>query len=123
MSITKNVLSDPEKTESGADIEYELILKNRGNETVYGIWIRDYVPDFTHFSSADESGVYGCVNGREFVSWFIEKLEPGQEIRLEFKAAKDYCVAGSITDKLYYEILNTHKEPYMNRDKDPAFKF
>ncbi|WP_276981224.1 Cna B-type domain-containing protein [Johnsonella ignava] len=123
VSITKNVLSDPEKTESGADIEYELVLKNRGNETVYGIWIRDYVPDFTHFSSADESGVYGCVNGREFVSWFIEKLEPGQEIRLEFKAAKDYCVAGSITDKLYYEILNTHKEPYMNRDKDPAFKF
>lgn len=123
VSITKNVLSDPEKTEPGGDIEYGLILKNRGNETVYGIWIRDYVPDFTHFSSSDESGVYGCVNGREFVSWFIEKFEPGQEIRLEFKAAKDYCVAGSITDKLYYEILNSQEEPYMNRDKDPAFKF
>ena len=106
----------------GKDIEYEIILKNEGNKEVKGIWIRDYMPEFTHFSEADALGEYGCIRGREHVSWFIKKLEPGESIRLGFKAGKDYCVAGSIINEVYYEILNKEESPYINQEKNPEIK-
>lgn len=122
LSLTQRAVNDPETTAYGKDIEYEIILKNEGNKEVKGIWIRDYMPEFTHFSEADALGEYGCIRGREHVSWFIKKLEPGESIRLGFKAGKDYCVAGSIINEVYYEILNKEESPYINQEKNPEIK-
>lgn len=103
----------------GETYQYNIILKNQGDEDIQGIWLRCYVPDYTKYDSSDELSDYGCIDKREHATWFIESLKKGEIKKLKLTVTKDYCVAGEIKPELYYEILNSGIKPYSNDKVNP----
>lgn len=110
---------DAQSAAGGAEIKYEILVRNKGDREAKGVWIRKYIPDYTHFSECD-AGDYGCIEQKEHVTWFIPELAPKQEIILSFSVSKDYCIGGRIEGKLYYELRNSEEKPYANDRRNPA---
>lgn len=119
IEFTESLSEDPETAAGGTELKYEILVKNKGEGDAKGLWIRKYIPSYTHFSETD-TGDYGCIDKKEHVTWFIPELAAGQEIRLRFKISKDYCVAGRIEGSLYYELLDSEEKPYANDRRNPA---
>lgn len=119
IEFTESLSEDPETAAGGTELKYEILVRNKGEGDAKGLWIRKYIPSYTHFSETD-TGDYGCIDKKEHVTWFIPELAAGQEIRLRFKISKDYCVAGRIEGSLYYELLDSEEKPYANDRRNPA---
>lgn len=113
----------PDKPEEavaeGESYNYTIILENKGDKDIEGIWIRCYVPDYTKYDSSDALSDYGCIDGKEHATWFIDSLAAKDSKELELTVTKDYCVAGPIEAKLFYEITGSKEKPYSNSRTNP----
>ncbi len=117
------VLRNPQSLgRQGEVLHYQLILENKGQESLRGIWLRSYVPEYTGFDSSDALGEYGYIDGKEHVTWFVKELGAGKKRSLDFKVRTDYCVQGDIESEVYYALLGEEEKPYHNAGDNPSIK-
>ena len=99
LSVEKSV----DKTDPlpGEEITYTIKAKNNGNAVVNGLWIKDYVPEYTTFVSCDAMGTYGAtVGGKEYVNWYIPSLAAGAEVTLTMKVKVNECNPGTVIENI-----------------------
>ncbi len=77
------------------------------------------MPTYTHFYDSLD-GEYGCVEDREFVSWFIKSLDKGESVSLDYSFIKDSCHGKGYQQEIYYEIINSDEAPYFNSKENPS---
>ena len=110
----------PREQVPGTEHVFSYLLQNNGEAAAEGIYIRAYMPTYMQFVSADSRGDYGFIDGREHVTWYIERLEAGEAVEIGYRAAFGYCIAGQVTSEIRYEVLGAGPKPYANRRQDPA---
>lgn len=99
LSVEKSV----DKTDPlpGEEVTYTIKAKNNGNAVVNGLWIKDYVPEYTTFVSCDAMGTYGAtVGGKEYVNWYIPSLAAGAEVTLTMKVKVNECNPGTVIENI-----------------------
>ncbi len=102
-------------------IVYTLTATNGGSGKATGVYVKDYIPEYTKYYSVDKYGDYGILqNGKEYVSWFIDTLAAGEIKTMTFTVTVDDCVPEgiSITNTGLYENTGSTTPPAGT--KDPA---
>jgi pilin isopeptide linkage protein/uncharacterized repeat protein (TIGR01451 family) len=84
---------------SGDHIVYTITVTNTDKADLTGLWIRDYIPQYTHFVSADSDGQRGAINGKQHVDWFIPTLKVGESRNLTMTVEVDTCLPKGATIK------------------------
>lgn len=103
----------------GSVITYTITAKNNGTAVLKGLWVKDNVPDNTTFISCDPSGVYGATDlGKEYVNWFIETLDPGDQVVLFLRVKADECSSGVAIENtaLYEKVESSPVDPDITPD-------
>lgn len=72
-------------------LTYRMVLNNDSEEEIKDVRIRDYLPEHTSFVSAGEDGIYGVADGRQYITWMLESLLPGEEVELTFQVRVFPC--------------------------------
>lgn len=105
----------------GDHITYYITITNTGNTNLVGLWARDFIPDYTHYISADHDGERGVIDGRQQVSWFIDSLKPGSSITLSMVVAINDCVpnGAEIKNTAFTELTKNAKRPRVNYPTNP----
>ena len=113
-----------QKVKAGEHITYKIDVTNTGDTDLTGIWIRDYVPEYTKFVSAGQNGERGAIDGRQHVDWFIESLEVGQTKQVKFTVEVLACIPDNATirNTAYTENTANSKKPSLNRPDNPKEK-
>ncbi len=104
----------------GTYMTYEIEVTNSGTATALGIRIRDYMPEYSHFEAFTGSGSYGVIDGYEHVTWFIERLAPGQSKSVRVTILVDTCKLGEIENTATFEVTGSTTKPYTNKVTDPS---
>lgn len=123
LSIVKK--ANVKEVKPGGLLTYTLNVKNKGDATLTGIVIRDYVPDYTLFYKFNDSiGKYGAINKREHVTWFIETLQAGESLELSFTVRVNTCIPNNaeISNTALYTVTDNPTPIYTNDPNDPAEK-
>ncbi len=99
-------------------ITYTIVVSNQGDADAVGVWVKDYVPDGTSFIACDSSGAYGAtLAGREYASWFIDTLAPGETQTLTMKVRVNGCNPGTpIANTALFQVTGSHDRPDFNDD-------
>ena len=72
-------------------LTYRMVLSNDSGEEIRDVRIRDYLPDHTSFVSTGEDGIYGVADGRQYITWMLESIPPGEEVELTFQVKVFPC--------------------------------
>ncbi len=72
-------------------LTYRLVLHNDSEEEIKDVRIRDYLPERTSFVSVGEEGIYGVVDGQQYITWILKSLLPGEEKELIFQVKVFLC--------------------------------
>ena len=114
------MLEDESKLgEGGETLRYNIYVENVGDKDINGIWIRDFIPRFTNYSSSDELGDYGVISEKEHVTWFIPTLFAGEKKELYLEVVQDYCHPLSIENEIKYKVTGATEKPYVNEPNGP----
>lgn len=121
LSVKESSSQSSRYAEDNKIYRYTITVENKGTSDAVGVFIRRYMPEYTNFYSTDSPGHYGCVDGREHVSWFIGRLKAGECVQLTFRAAVNNCRPDKlvIRHRVYYQILGSETPPMMNTGTDP----
>lgn len=92
----------------GEEIAYRLVIRNDSDEPLKELRIRNYLPERTSFVSTDFEGRYGVIDGRQHVTWNIDRLEPGEEKELVFDVKVFACIPENhrIHNEVYWQADN-----------------
>ena len=72
-------------------LTYRMVLHNDSEEEIKDVRIRDYLPERTSFVSVGEEGIYGVVDGQQYITWILKSLLPGEEKELIFQVKVFLC--------------------------------
>jgi len=72
-------------------LTYRIVLCNDSEEELKDVRIRDYLPEHTSFVSVEDQGIYGVVDGRQYITWMLESILPGEERELTFQVKVFLC--------------------------------
>ena len=86
-------------------LTYRMVLRNDSEEEIRDVRIRDYLPEHTSFIMAGDEGVYGVVDGRQYITWVLESIPPGEELELTFQVKVFPCTAPNyqIRNQVYWQ--------------------
>ncbi len=59
-------------------LTYRMVLHNDSEEEIKDVRIRDYLPGRTSFVSVGDEGIYGVVDGQQYITWILKSLLPGE---------------------------------------------
>lgn len=121
LSVKESSSQSSRYAEDDKIYKYTITVENKSTSDAVGLFVRRYMPEYTNFYSTDSLGHYGCVDGREHVSWFIDRLKAGERVQLTFRAAVNNCRPDRlvIRHRVYYEISGSETPPMMNTGTDP----
>lgn len=92
------------------EITYTITVEHVGdNKPVTDITVTDYVPDNTTFVSADKGGKYQVKNQKELVTWNIDQLSQGEQVKLTFTVKVKECVSGTVIRNTAYAAYDDKK--------------
>ncbi len=123
-SVVKGVSSDT--VAPGENASYAITVTNNENVPISGVYVKDYLPEYTLYVSCDNGGIYRGVDanadGREYVTWFIDTLQPGQSVTLDLTVLVDECVpiGATISNIAYYDITGSVDRPSSEYDPSNA---
>ncbi len=122
--VTEESTQKAQYAEAGDNYTYTVTFRNEGKGTAYGVFVRRYMPKYTHAVSVTAPGEYGYVNEKEHASAFFESIAPGQSVTLKFKLRVDECKPDNLRLKkeVLYQILGSKKAPKLNGTTDPGQK-
>ena len=72
-------------------LTYRIVLCNDSEEEIKEVRIRDYLPEHTSFVSVEDDGIYGVVDGQQYITWMLESILPGEEKELTFQVKVFLC--------------------------------
>ncbi|HBG13404.1 MAG TPA: hypothetical protein DDX68_20230, partial [Clostridium sp.] len=78
-------------------LTYRMVLHNDSEEEIKDVRIRDYFPERTSFVSVGEEGIYGVVDGQQYITWILKSLLPGEEKELIFQVKVFLCTPPDFT--------------------------
>lgn len=73
-------------------ITYRLMIENSNEEPMEDMRFRIYLADRTSFISVEGEGVYGVMNGKQYITWNLERIAPGEKQELVFQIKVFPCV-------------------------------
>lgn len=90
----------------GDDITYQIEIRNESEIPIKNLRVRNYLPEHTSFVKHDELGVYGMIDGRQHVTWNIEKVDPGKTMYCRLTVKAFVCIPEnySIENRVYYQV-------------------
>ncbi|GLC80985.1 hypothetical protein LBYZC6_30990 [Lacrimispora brassicae] len=99
-------------------LTYRMVLRNDSKEEIKDVRIRDYLPEHTSFVSAEDDGIYGVVDGRQYITWMLESILPGEERELTFQVKVFLCTPPdfSVRNQVYWQAddsrsINNQERP------------
>ncbi len=72
-------------------LTYRIVLCNDSEKEIKEVRIRDYLPEHTSFVSVEDDGIYGVVDGQQYITWMLESILPGEEKELTFQVKVFLC--------------------------------
>lgn len=117
VTMTKTV--DKTDVVPGDTLTFTITATNSGNAAAVGYWIKDYAPDNTIFVSCDSTGIYGAdLAGREYTSWFITNLAPGETKTMTLTVKVKECSDDKVPiyNVAMGELTGTTTRPNFNHD-------
>lgn len=49
-------------------LTYKIVLRNDSEEEIKDVRIRDYLPEHTSFVSVEDEGIYGVIDGQQYIT-------------------------------------------------------
>jgi uncharacterized repeat protein (TIGR01451 family) len=99
-------------------LTYRLVLHNDSEEEIKKVRIRDYLPERTSFISVRGEGIYGVVNGQQYITWILERILPGEEKELTFQVKVFLCTPPDfpVRNQVYWQAddsrsVNSQERP------------
>ncbi len=99
-------------------LTYRLVLHNDSEEEIKKVRIRDYLPERTSFISVRGEGIYGVVNGQQYITWILESILPGEEKELTFQVKVFLCTPPDfpVRNQVYWQAddsrsVNSQERP------------
>ncbi|SEU25917.1 conserved repeat domain-containing protein [Lacrimispora sphenoides] len=86
-------------------LTYRMVLPNDSEEEIKDVRIRDYLPEHTSFVSVEDDGIYGVVDGQQYITWMLESILPGEEKELTFQVKVFLCTPPdfSVRNQVYWQ--------------------
>ena len=86
-------------------LTYRMVLHNDSEEEIKDVRIRDYLPEHTSFISVEDDGIYGVIDGQQYLTWMLESILPGEEKELTFQVKVFLCTPPdfSVRNQVYWQ--------------------
>lgn len=72
-------------------LTYRMVLTNDSEDEIKDVRIRDYLPEHTSFVSTGTDGIYGVVDGQQYITWMLDRILPGETVELTFQVRVFPC--------------------------------
>jgi len=120
--LNVNLACNEEIKGSIREVTHKIILHNEGESTLRGVWSREYVPEYCGYISHTGDGVYGAVEGKEHVTFYLSSLRPGEEREFTITFRINPCRPVNWKEEAFfrYEILGEDVKPAVNDPVEPA---
>ena len=99
-------------------LTYRMVLHNDSEEEIKDVRIRDYLPERTSFVSVGDEGIYGVVDGQQYITWILKGLLPGEEKELTFQVKVFLCTPPDfpVRNQVYWQAddsrsVNSQERP------------
>lgn len=99
-------------------LTYRMVLHNDSEEEIKDFRIRDYLPERTSFVSVGDEGIYGVVDGQQYITWILKGLLPGEEKELTFQVKVFLCTPPDfpVRNQVYWQAddsrsVNSQERP------------
>jgi uncharacterized repeat protein (TIGR01451 family) len=101
-------------------LTYRMVLRNDSEEEIKDVRIRDYLPEHTSFVSVEDEGTYGVVDGRQYITWMLESILPGEERELAFQVKVFLCTPPDFTirNQVYWQADDSRSVNNQERPKN-----
>ncbi|HCD45478.1 MAG TPA: hypothetical protein DEQ64_17455, partial [Lachnoclostridium sp.] len=101
-------------------LTYRMVLRNDSEEEIKDVRIRDYLPEHTSFVSVEDEGTYGVVDGRQYITWMLESILPGEERELAFQVKVFLCTPPDfpIRNQVYWQADDSRSVNNQERPKN-----
>ncbi|HBE87225.1 MAG TPA: hypothetical protein DDW53_20585 [Lachnoclostridium sp.] len=90
-------------------LTYRIVLCNDSEKEIKEVRIRDYLPEHTSFVSVEDDGIYGVVDGQQYITWMLESILPGEEKELTFQVKVFLCTPPDfpVRNQVYWQAGDT----------------
>lgn len=103
VEVSKTV--DKTQARPGDILTYTIRVKNTGEVELKNFQIRDTLDSRLSYVDSDNKGVMSAVDGKEVVTWLIDRLAVGEQVELHLKATikKDAAEGVKISNTAFYD--------------------
>lgn len=86
-------------------LTYKIVLRNDSEEEIKDVRIRDYLPEHTSFVSVEDEGIYGVIDGQQYITWLLERILPGEEREITFQVKVFLCTPPDypVRNRVYWQ--------------------
>jgi uncharacterized repeat protein (TIGR01451 family) len=102
-------------------LTYKMVFRNDGIDEIKDIRIRDYLPERTSFVSAGGEGVYGVADGKQYITWLLESILPGEEKELIFQVKVFLCTPPDflVRNQVYWQADDSRSVNNLESPENP----
>lgn len=110
ISITSTVTPDMPIAHYGDIREFDMIVRNIGNTSVYDVRVKNYVTlPWIYIENSAKGG--DSINGNATnLLWFINKMEPNETIVLSFRVKADHVRQKTVVRNMASVIVHGHEQ-------------